>query len=111
MLEMGVLPEVAAATSATMIWFTSCSASVVFISFGAVQVGPLRCFYGPIAFCGAAMRMAAAAGSCNCIAWCTLPAAVPHPLPPPALHLPCHSGTTPRRALPSACCPPLLASC
>ncbi len=38
MLEMGVLPEVAAATSATMIWFTSCSASVVFISFGAVQV-------------------------------------------------------------------------
>jgi uncharacterized membrane protein YfcA len=37
MLEMGVLPEVAAATSATMIWFTSCSAAVVFISFGAVQ--------------------------------------------------------------------------
>lgn len=38
MLEMGVLPEVAAATSATMIFFTSASASVVFISFGAVQV-------------------------------------------------------------------------
>jgi uncharacterized membrane protein YfcA len=37
MLEMGVLPEVAAATSATMIFFTSASASVVFISFGAVQ--------------------------------------------------------------------------
>jgi uncharacterized membrane protein YfcA len=37
MLEMGVLPEVAAATSATMIFFTSVSASVVFISFGAVQ--------------------------------------------------------------------------
>jgi uncharacterized membrane protein YfcA len=37
MLEMGVLPEVAAATSASMIFFTSISASVVFISFGAVQ--------------------------------------------------------------------------
>lgn len=36
MLEMGVLPEVTAATSATMILFTSVSASVVFISLGAV---------------------------------------------------------------------------
>ena len=37
MLEMGVLPEVAAATSATMILFTSLSAAVVYISFGALQ--------------------------------------------------------------------------
>lgn len=36
MLEMGVLPEVTAATSATMILFTSVSASVVYISLGAV---------------------------------------------------------------------------
>lgn len=36
MLEMGVLPEVTAATSATMILFTSVSASVVFISLGVV---------------------------------------------------------------------------
>ena len=42
MLEMGVLPEVAAATSATMILFTSLSACVVFVSFGAVQVGAGR---------------------------------------------------------------------
>lgn len=34
MLEMGVPPEVAAATSATMILFTSASASMVFLSFG-----------------------------------------------------------------------------
>ncbi len=37
MLEMGVDPQVAAATSATMILFTSAAASLVFISFGAVQ--------------------------------------------------------------------------
>lgn len=37
MLEMGVLPEVAAATSATMILFTSVSAAIVYVSFGAVQ--------------------------------------------------------------------------
>ena len=36
MLEMGVLPDVAAATSATMILFTSASASVVYLSFGGV---------------------------------------------------------------------------
>ena len=36
MLEMGVLPDVAAATSATMILFTSASAAVVFLSFGGV---------------------------------------------------------------------------
>lgn len=52
MLEMGVLPEVAAATSATMILFTSMSASVVFISFGAVQVRlgavglAVKCWHG-----------------------------------------------------------------
>jgi uncharacterized membrane protein YfcA len=34
MLEMGVAPEVAAATSITMIFFTSSAASVLFISFG-----------------------------------------------------------------------------
>ena len=36
MLEMGVLPDVAAATSATMIIFTAASASVVFLSFGGI---------------------------------------------------------------------------
>ena len=36
MLAMGVPPEVAVATSATMIFFTSMSASVIFISFGAL---------------------------------------------------------------------------
>ena len=36
MLEMGVLPDVAAATSATMILFTSAAAAVVFLSFGGV---------------------------------------------------------------------------
>jgi len=34
MLEMGVLPDVAAASSATMILFTSASASLVYLSFG-----------------------------------------------------------------------------
>ena len=38
MLEMGVAPKVAAATSATMILFTSASASVVFVSFGALPL-------------------------------------------------------------------------
>ncbi|RMZ57649.1 hypothetical protein APUTEX25_001849 [Auxenochlorella protothecoides] len=38
MLEMGVLPDVTAATSATMILFTSVSASVVFVSLGAVPL-------------------------------------------------------------------------
>ena len=37
MLEMGVLPDVASATSATMILFTASSASVVFLSFGGIQ--------------------------------------------------------------------------
>ncbi|BDA43515.1 probable sulfite exporter TauE/SafE family protein 3 [Coccomyxa sp. Obi] len=36
MLEMGVLPDVAAATSATMIMFTAASASVVYLSFGGI---------------------------------------------------------------------------
>ncbi len=36
MLEMNVLPDVAAATSATMILFTSLVGSLVFISFGAI---------------------------------------------------------------------------
>ena len=36
MLEMGVLPDVAAATSATMILFTSAAAAAVFLSFGGV---------------------------------------------------------------------------
>jgi hypothetical protein len=36
MLEMGVYPEVAAATASTMIFFTAGSASVVYISFGGV---------------------------------------------------------------------------
>jgi hypothetical protein len=39
MLEMGVLPDVAAATSATMILFTSAAAAVVFLSFGGVPPG------------------------------------------------------------------------
>lgn len=37
MLEMGVLPDVAAASSATMILFTSISASTAYIGFGAVK--------------------------------------------------------------------------
>jgi len=37
MLEMGVLPDVAAATAATMIMFTSASASAVYIGFGTVR--------------------------------------------------------------------------
>eukprot|EP00208_Stichococcus_sp_RCC1054_P001671 CAMPEP_0206145512 /NCGR_PEP_ID=MMETSP1473-20131121/27613_1 /ASSEMBLY_ACC=CAM_ASM_001109 /TAXON_ID=1461547 /ORGANISM="Stichococcus sp, Strain RCC1054" /LENGTH=522 /DNA_ID=CAMNT_0053541757 /DNA_START=144 /DNA_END=1709 /DNA_ORIENTATION=- len=37
MLEMGVLPDVAAATSATMILFTAASASAVYIGFGTVK--------------------------------------------------------------------------
>ena len=37
MLEMGVLPDVAAATSATMIMFTAASASAVYIGFGTVK--------------------------------------------------------------------------
>lgn len=37
MLEMGVLPDVAAATSATMIFFTSASASLVYLSFGGIS--------------------------------------------------------------------------
>ncbi|KAL0026889.1 hypothetical protein WJX77_009207 [Trebouxia sp. C0004] len=37
MLEMGVLPDVAAATSATMILFTSSSASLVYLSFGGIS--------------------------------------------------------------------------
>jgi uncharacterized membrane protein YfcA len=36
MLELGVCPEVAAATSATMIMFTAGSAAVVYINFGGV---------------------------------------------------------------------------
>ncbi|KAK9809348.1 hypothetical protein WJX73_008057 [Symbiochloris irregularis] len=38
MLEMGVLPDVASATAATMILFTAASASVVFLSFGGIPV-------------------------------------------------------------------------
>jgi len=34
MLELGILPDVASATAATMIVFTSTSASIVFLSFG-----------------------------------------------------------------------------
>ena len=37
MLEMGVLADVAAATSATMIMFTAASASAVYASFGTVK--------------------------------------------------------------------------
>ncbi len=37
MLEMGVLPDVAAASSATMILFTSASASLVYLSFGGIS--------------------------------------------------------------------------
>ena len=37
MLEMGVLPDVAAATAATMIMFTAASASAVYIGFGTVR--------------------------------------------------------------------------
>lgn len=37
MLEMGVLPDVAAATSATMIMFTAASASAVYVGFGTVK--------------------------------------------------------------------------
>lgn len=37
MLEMGLLPDVAAASSATMIMFTSISASTVYVGFGAVK--------------------------------------------------------------------------
>lgn len=37
MLALGVLPEVAAATSATMIFFTAGSASIVYLSFGGVK--------------------------------------------------------------------------
>ena len=37
MLEMGILPDVAAATSATMIMFTAAAASAVYISFGNVK--------------------------------------------------------------------------
>eukprot|EP00884_Botryococcus_braunii_P020092 jgi/Botrbrau1/6767/Bobra.0057s0003.1 len=36
MLEMGVLPDVAAATSATMICFTAASACVIYLSFGGI---------------------------------------------------------------------------
>jgi len=38
MLELGVCPEVAAATSATMIMFTAGSAAVVYINFGGVML-------------------------------------------------------------------------
>lgn len=50
MLAMGVPPEVAVATSATMILFTSMSASVIFISFGALPTdyGVLLFFVGAI---------------------------------------------------------------
>ncbi len=37
MLEMGVLPDVAAATSATMILMTSSSACLVYFTFGTLQ--------------------------------------------------------------------------
>ena len=37
MLEMGVLPDVAAATAATMIMFTAASASAVYMGFGTVR--------------------------------------------------------------------------
>eukprot|EP00892_Ulva_mutabilis_P007949 jgi/Ulvmu1/5526/UM023_0062.1 len=37
MLHLGVLPEVAASTSATMILFTSSSASIVYITFGGIK--------------------------------------------------------------------------
>lgn len=37
LLEMGVLPEVASATSATMIFFTAASAALSFVVFGAVR--------------------------------------------------------------------------
>ena len=43
MLEMGVLPDVAAATSATMIMFTAASASAVFIGFGTVKYTSSTC--------------------------------------------------------------------
>lgn len=36
MLELGVLPDVAAATSATMIMFTAGSAAIVYVNFGGV---------------------------------------------------------------------------
>ncbi|CAG9467364.1 unnamed protein product [Pedinophyceae sp. YPF-701] len=58
MLEMGVLPDVAAATSATMIFFTSASATLVYAGFGVVQldyalllflVGVVATFFGQIA--------------------------------------------------------------
>ena len=41
MLEMGVLPDVAAATAATMIMFTAASASAVYIGFGTVRAGAI----------------------------------------------------------------------
>eukprot|EP00891_Asterochloris_glomerata_P002973 jgi/Astpho2/2973/Aster-x0136 len=37
MLEMGVLPDVAAATCATMILFTAASASVIYLTFGGLS--------------------------------------------------------------------------
>ena len=37
MLEMGVLPDVAAATCATMILFTAASASVIYLTFGGLR--------------------------------------------------------------------------
>lgn len=46
MLEMGILPEVAAATTATMIVFTSAAACVTYVSFGM-----LRYDYGIPMFC------------------------------------------------------------
>jgi hypothetical protein len=47
MLEMGVLPDVAAATAATMIMFTAASASAVYMGFGTVRPGAL--FYDGVA--------------------------------------------------------------
>ena len=43
MLEMGVLPDVAAATCATMILFTAASASVIYLTFGGLRWGLHPC--------------------------------------------------------------------
>ena len=43
MLEMGVLPDVAAATCATMILFTAASASVIYLTFGGLRWGLRPC--------------------------------------------------------------------
>ena len=45
MLEMGVLPDVAAATCATMILFTAASASVIYLTFGGLRWGLRPCLH------------------------------------------------------------------